>query len=475
MPLGVSDLFRWNGRIDRTTYVIVGVTAFLIKRIFDQLIAAHFHVKLGALDYWAPLGQGGQIKDLSRSSSEYVASLLLGAMPFIWIGLTITARRLRDAGLPVWLVVLFFVPVINLLFFAALCSLPPKQRSAAEEGAPWPGPRPLDRIIPRGAFASALLAVVLTTLIGLLFTLVGTVVLQEYGWSLFVALPFCLGMLSVLLYSYHGQRSREACLGVSLLPIGILGIVLVAVAMEGVVCLIMALPLGLPLAALGGRLGYTIQANHWRATSPAMLWVVVLFVPGLYGVERIAPQEPRVFIVRTSIDVKASPERVWQHVVAFSEIPPPREMLFRAGISYPIRAEISGHGPGAVRRCVFSSGAFVEPIEVWDEPRLLRFGVTANPPPLDELTPYGHIDAPHLHGFFAAEEGQFLLVPLPAGGTRLEGMTRYRHTMWPEAYWRLWSDHIIHDIHLRVLEHIRAEAEGRAQRDRALIRSSAPA
>src|SRR2546430_5741809 len=38
-------------------------------------------------------------------------------------------------------------------------------------------------------------------------------------------------------------------------------------------------------------------------------------------------------------------------------------------------------------RSVFSTGPFVEPIEVWDEPRLLKFGVTANPAPLDELTP----------------------------------------------------------------------------------------
>jgi hypothetical protein len=33
--------------------------------------------------------------------------------------------------------------------------------------------------------------------------------------------------------------------------------------------------------------------------------------------------------------------------------------------------------------------------------------------------------------------------------------------MWPSAYWRVFSDEIIHRIHLRVLEHIRVRAEGR--------------
>jgi hypothetical protein len=97
--------------------------------------------------------------------------------------------------------------------------------------------------------------------------------------------------------------------------------------------------------------------------------------------------------------------------------------------------------------------------EEWDEPRLLKFGVTANPAPLNELSPYGNIQPPHLHGYFVSKQGQFLLTALPGGRTRLEGTTWYQHTMWPAAYWHLWSDYIIHKIHLRVLEHIRAEAE----------------
>jgi hypothetical protein len=168
-------------------------------------------------------------------------------------------------------------------------------------------------------------------------------------------------------------------------------------------------------------------------------------------------------VVRTAIEVNAPPEKVWNQVVAFAEIPPPKELLFRAGIAYPMRAEISGHGVGAVRHCVFSTGPFVEPIEVWDEPRLLQFGVTANPAPLNEISPHGNIQPPHLHGYFVSEKGQFSLTALPGGRTRLEGTTWYQHTMWPAGYWHLWSDYIIHKIHLRVLEHIRVAVEEKPQ------------
>jgi len=44
---------------------------------------------------------------------------------------------------------------------------------------------------------------------------------------------------------------------------------------------------------------------------------------------------------------------------------------------------------------------------VWDEPRLLKFGVIESPAPLSEMTPYGHIEPRHLQGYFVSEEGQF--------------------------------------------------------------------
>jgi hypothetical protein len=247
---------------------------------------------------------------------------------------------------------------------------------------------------------------------------------------------------------------------VASLAVGFLGAALLAVALEGAICLMMAAPLALPLAAFGGACGYLVQRRHWgQREAPAFLTALLVFVPGVQWMEHVAAPTPAVFAVHTSIDIQAPPEKVWKQVVAFSQIPPPREWIFRSGIAYPIRAEIEGTGAGAERHCVFSTGAFVEPIEIWDEPRRLKFSVTSNPPPMEEWSPYARIEPPHLHGFLRSEGGQFLLTSLPGGGTRLEGTTWYQHGLWPAGYWRLWSDAIIHRIHLRVLRHIRDEAE----------------
>jgi hypothetical protein len=75
------------------------------------------------------------------------------------------------------------------------------------------------------------------------------------------------------------------------------------------------------------------------------------------------------------------------------------------------------------------------------------------------MSPYGNIQPPHLHGYFVSHQGQFLLTELPGGRTRLEGTTWYTDAIWPSAYWRIWSDYIIHRIHMRVLVHIKQEVE----------------
>ena len=40
----------------------------------------------------------------------------------------------------------------------------------------------------------------------------------------------------------------------------------------------------------------------------------------------------------------------------------------------------------SVHRCFFTTGSFIEPIEIWDPPRELRFGVSASPDPMTEWT-----------------------------------------------------------------------------------------
>jgi hypothetical protein len=271
-----------------------------------------------------------------------------------------------------------------------------------------------------------------------------------YGWTLFVMLPVLAGGLGV--WSLQPRTWDRAILEGAL--IGACGCALfLLVGKEGFVCVLMALPIVMPLTMLGSVLAY------WGGglSSPRQPAAMCLLVPVslLFDVNA----KPPVYSVTTSIVVNAAPERVWKSVVAFPEITAEPDWVLSTGLAYPIRTRIEGSGVGVPRKCDLSTGTVEERVVVWDEPRLLRFVVTSTPPAMREMGLYGPIYPKHVTGYYESAEGQFALTALPDGRTLVVGTSWYRHGLWPAEYWRLWSDMVVHHIHRRVLEHIRALSE----------------
>jgi hypothetical protein len=372
-------------------------------------------------------------------------------------------RRLRAAGLPAWLVVLFFAPYVNLLFFVILCIYPSRHDEDGRRSLRVGGNPVLRRIIPESNWGSAAMALLISSVLGAAATLLSVNVLATYGWGLFVALPFCQGFFSVLLHGYHRPRRLGTCLVVASLSVVLLGLLLIGLAIEGVICLAMAAPIGLFLALMGGFIGYLVQQRHWgRFQTQATFSALLLFVPIFMGTEAWKPQQPPLLQITTQIEINAPPEEVWPFLISFPTLPSPTEWPFRVGISYPIRSTLQGSGLEAQRVCQFSSGQFIEPIRAWEENKHLGFSISGEPLVMEEMSPYGHIHTRHIDGgYFQAQDAEFVLTRLSGGRTLLQGTSRYRNRMWPVSYWRLWSDAIVHEIHIRVFRHIKRLAEAK--------------
>jgi hypothetical protein len=279
--------------------------------------------------------------------------------------------------------------------------------------------------------------------------------LGAYGTVLFFVTPFTMGAVSGTIYNADHPRSVGATLGLALLGTVLTGFVVLLFAIEGVLCLAMAFPIAAALAMVGALLAWAISSSARATRSPASM---LALLPALaFGEARLA--EPTLRHVTTSIEIAAPPAKVWPNVVGFSELPAPPSLVHRLGIAYPMRARIDGSGVGAVRRCEFSTGAFVEPITVWDEPRRLAFDVTSQPPSMTEWSPYQSVKAPHLEGYMVSKAGEFRLEELPGGRTRLVGTTHYTMAIYPELYWVVYGEILLHGIHTRVLEHIKSLSE----------------
>jgi hypothetical protein len=303
----------------------------------------------------------------------------------------------------------------------------------------------------------AFIAVGLTSLISWAFAYLATNIFEDYAWGLFIWLPIILGATSTLIYGYNKTTVKRKLFGISMWTLLVFCLGLLTFAWEGVICLVMAFPIGLFFTWVGHWIGYEFLKSKVGNTSTTVV-LLFLSVPSLMAFENAQPDKGEVRSVITSIEIAATREKVWKNVITFPQLKEPTEFLFKTGIAYPINATIQGQGIGSVRHCNFSTGSFVEPITVWNEPRLLKFSVNEQPEPMKEISFYD-IKPNHLHGYWVSKQGQFKLIQLANGNTLLEGTTWYVNKIKPDFYWAVWSDYIVHKIHRRVLEHIKIQAE----------------
>ena len=301
-------------------------------------------------------------------------------------------------------------------------------------------------------------SIIVSCLFGWICSYLATNIYKNYTFGLFIWLPFVLGATSTFILAYKNQTKRLTLRNNAYLTLLIFCLGLLLFAWEGLICLLMAAPIGLFFTYIGFLVGYflakTVKANH----GPLTIIILLLSVPSLMSFENAYQSTDDLHSVVTTIEINAPQEKVWQNLIAFPQLNEPTEFIFRTGIAYPINATIMGHGVGAIRHCNFTTGSFIEPITVWDEPKLLRFSVDEQPEPLKEISPY-EIHPTHLHGYWISKQGQFKLTALSNGHTLLEGTTWYYNKIKPNFYWSVWSDYIVHKIHERVLAHIKVQAE----------------
>jgi len=313
----------------------------------------------------------------------------------------------------------------------------------------------IEKILPENDKYRFWLVVLITVAIASVLTVWGIYGFERYGLAIFVLIPLFIGFTSTILYGIKREITKGEAWQIGIFTLCIYSLGLIVFAIEGLICILMAMPIGLFITWIGSLLGYSIIKKS-PGSGPAAMLILLFLFPTTAFIEK--DQKPTLTAVVTSIEIDAKPETVWKNVVEFPQLEEPKELIFQIGIAYPINAKIDGKGVGAIRHCNFTTGSFVEPITVWDEPRLLKFSVDEQPAPMKELS-FWDVDAPHLHDYFVSKQGQFKLIPLPNGKTKLEGTTWYYHNIQPEFYWKIWSDYIIHKIHNRVLEHIKKNAE----------------
>lgn len=451
----IADFLTGRLTISRSAYLVAILGLFVLKYALDCIIMQSYGQEWPLKNFFAPSYGYLPWDDIYMAKGR---GMMLLTLPFFFgAALFLTFSRLRNSRRDEVLFVMLLLPFANLLFMAILSILK----------APDPQKSPQASQHQHAKGLPMWICVIGSSSFGVFMGITGVMFFEDYGFILFLLVPFFQGFFAAMLRSSDPKADFGKSFSTALLSFVFTALVLLAINLDGLICILMAAPIALLLSTLGvgvfhmlfGKPELRPESTQHMAMGSLLIWTLV--PAGMAGEHYIKPTPP-VHAVVSDVIIAAAPQKIWDLVIAFPDLAPPDEPVFRTGVAYPLRARIDGHGVGAIRYCEFSTGPFVEPITTWDEPRRLAFGVTSQPPPMEELSLfYKEVHPPHLDNLtFKSHRGEFQLLPQADGRVLLRGTTWYSNNMFPSLYWKWWSDWIIHKIHLRVLNHIKELAEG---------------
>ncbi len=269
-------------------------------------------------------------------------------------------------------------------------------------------------------------------------------------------LPAVIGMVHVFLRSREEELSYAKAITEPILPaILCLGISML-IGWEGTICLVMALPVMLPLAMAGGLAMRIIQ----RLKNRNLVFAAFTILPlPLALAEQHIPLPQEMQIVRNSILIRAPAEVIWRKIVRVEKITEPQEsFFFTMGFPKPIEAVLSGDGVGATRIATFERGLkFVETVTHWKVNERLGFSIQADP----KATPLTTLDEHVTVGgaFFDVLSGTYEIHPINAGECELILYSEHRISTHFNFYARLWSRYLMSEIQYNILQVIKQRAE----------------
>ncbi len=438
--------FTFKGRIRRTPYAAWSVAIFLSQYLIP--LAAGNLRKLDVWSYVIPhraLYAVGANADLMQTLGA--AYLLIVA----WALAALAFRRANDANVGGWIAAFAIAPVIQVLAILVLCVAP-----SVTEREPPAAAAHAETSEPISIWTSAVVGGLAGVGLTLVAVALGTLAFGTYGYSLFLLTPFVVGTISGYIANYRGDVGGRQTAWAVVIAVGLGSLTLVAVAVEGLICIIMAAPLGVGMALIGGVLGRSMALQRRRPAGQTLPCLALL--PLMFSVENVLPPLAHLDTEQT-IAVAAPPEVVWASILSTDPIEGPLALPFRLGVAYPLRGEVRGEGVGAERLGEFSTGTAIERVTEWVPNRKLAFVVVRDIPGMRELSPYEHVHAPHVIGYFRTISTSFELARRSDGGTDIVERTSHELRLDPVAYWLPMARWIVHQNNVRVLEHIRAHAE----------------
>lgn len=241
-----------------------------------------------------------------------------------------------------------------------------------------------------------------------------------------------------------------------------------ALAWEGLICIMLWLPLFIILSSLGGLAAGLVRRLSRRSGAQPLVLLWALLLPfAISPFEQLLPRSAEHRTVRTAIVIHAPVATVWRNIERVPRIEERehRFSLFHAiGFPRPVEARLTGSGVGAVRHATFEGGVlFIETITAWETGKRLAFSIHADTASIPAATLDEHVKVGG--PYFDVLEGTYEIEPIAPGTVILHLASVHRLATRFNFYSGLWTDLIMRNVQDYILEILKRRCETLAPRD----------
>lgn len=216
----------------------------------------------------------------------------------------------------------------------------------------------------------------LTILLTLIYLGVGFAFLHyglaDYGWILFILLPFSLGVAIGAM-----PFKKWALIGMFFTVLAFLAFLYLN-ALEGMICVVMSIPVIIPLVILGVWANKALIAlGVFKPTNNLKILIVPLIIV-LFG----APIEKylnsgnvEIVEVKTERIYPYSPDQVYDAIKSVDTLIAEKPFLMKFDLPIPEKCVLEKEAVGGIRTCYFSGGKIIEKITELERGKVLRMDV----------------------------------------------------------------------------------------------------
>ncbi|MEZ4920352.1 MAG: hypothetical protein R2792_14715 [Saprospiraceae bacterium] len=267
---------------------------------------------------------------------------------------------------------------------------------------------------------------------------------MDYGATFFMIFPFAVG------FSIGTLNKKERQISYLLFGLLIFFGFLLAGALEGLVCVLMASP----IFALMVFLGYKVQEKVFRREVGESKKLLVSFLPllillAINPIEQMILPEPSVTTIENSITLDYAPDLVFDEVKQMDKLDANKPLGLMLGLPTPYKCELEADSIGAKRNCLFSNGKIIAQITKFEKGVALEMDVI-------DYTLTGR-------DWFEFVDAQYTFEEID-GKTKITRTSSYKSILNPRIYWEpleRWGIEQEHEFVLNSLKKNLTEKYGR--------------